>query len=82
MKKNDSALIILAAVAVVGYFAFKKGGALNQAQTNLNSLRPPTALLNPNFQVIPGVSNELPALPDIGIIAPKLDPTGMQITMY
>jgi hypothetical protein len=44
----------------------------------MSLLTPPPA----GFQKIPGVSDELPSLPDIGIIAPAIDPTGMQITLY
>jgi hypothetical protein len=81
-KKDNTALWLIGAAAVAGYFLFKQGGALNPAQPGLNSLRQPVALNNANFQKIPGVADELPALPDIGIIAPALDPTGMQITLY
>jgi hypothetical protein len=83
MAKKDSTIIwVLAGVAVVGYFAFKKGlVTLPVPGQNLNQIRaqivPPAG-----YQRIPGVASELPDLPDIGIIAPALDPTGMQITLY
>lgn len=84
-RKNDNTILyILAGAAVVGYFAFKKGLLTTQTpppQSSLNSLRaaiPPPA----GLQQIPGVASELPDLPDIGIIAPKLDPTGAQVTLF
>lgn len=79
MKNNNSTLLIVLGAAVVGYLMFRKGGALNQVQ----QINPATGQVPAaGFQKIPGVASELPSLPDIGIIAPSLDPTGMQITMY
>jgi hypothetical protein len=84
-NKDNTTLLIIGAVAVVGYFAFKKGllsaPAPAPPTSNLNQIRaaipPPGGL-----QQIPGVASELPDLPDIGIIAPALDPTGAQVTLF
>jgi len=84
-KKDNTLLFVLAGVAIVGYLAFRKGSALNPGTPvpgqSLNQIR---AAMIPaaGMQNIPGVSDELPDLPDIGIIAPALDPTGMQINFY
>ena len=81
-KKDNTALfLIIGAAAVAGYMYYKKGlTSAVPAQGSLNDLRQSYPAAAP--QVIPGVATELPDMPDIGIIAPKLDPTGMQITLY
>lgn len=83
MQKNQSTtLIILAAVAVAGYFAFKKGGILNKtpapapAQLPVSSF-PPAQFVSPS-----GIAVELPTAQDVNIYAPALDPTGNSLQLF
>lgn len=80
-KDNTAVMLLIGAAAVVGYLYYKKGlTSAVPVQGSLNNLRQSYPAAVP--QVIPGVASELPSFPDIGIIAPALDPTGMQITLY
>jgi hypothetical protein len=82
-KKNETTVLILAAVAVAGYFAFKKG--LFSPAIAAPAVQPGTAMLPPPNYAIQdphSVAVELPTFKEIGIYAPALDPTGRSITLY
>lgn len=85
-KNNNTTLWVLGAVAVVGYLAFRQGGALNHLiNPAAGSQNPVLALPNAPVaqkQVIPGVVDDLPNIGDIGQYFPTLDSTGMQIQLY
>lgn len=81
MKKDNSLLWILGAVAVAGYFAFRSGGFLNK-HTQLMpaaqpSPQPAPAMSNPN-----DISVDIPTAADVGIYIPTLDPTGNSIQIF
>lgn len=73
-KKDETILYLAVAAAVVGYLVFKKGGALNLTPI-------PTAVTSANasYSSPAGIAIEQPTLRDLNVIAPQLDPTGMQI---
>lgn len=68
--------LVLGAVAVVGYLYYKK--SLSAPATG--ALPSPTTIPGlGQLQTPAGIATEQPSAADIGIIAPALDPTGMQI---
>lgn len=74
-KDNTTLFLVLGVAAVVGYLYYKKSfttvpGALPSPTTipGLGQLQTPA-----------GIATELPGAADIGVIAPAIDPTGMQI---
>jgi hypothetical protein len=75
-KKNNTTLfLILGAAAVVGYLYYKKSLTTPVVSTDPRTLIPGVGQL----QTPVGIATEQPSASDIGIIAPALDPTGMQI---
>jgi hypothetical protein len=83
-KKNENTLLILAGVALVGYFAFKNGLFTHPAAVAAPAVQPGAALLPPSYAVQDPhqIAIEQPAPDVIGIYAPNLDPTGRSITLY
>jgi hypothetical protein len=83
MRKNDNtALWIIGAVAVAGYFAFRSGGFLNKSTvTTAPALPnyPAPQFSNPNDI---GIATELPHAPDLGIYMPTVDLTGQSIQLF
>ena len=80
-KKENTTLLIVGALAVVGYLAFRSGGFLNRGPVTLATPAPaPTPQLsNPNDI---GIVTTLPSAPDLGIYIPQVDPTGMSIQLF
>lgn len=81
-KKENTTLLVVGALAVVGYFAFRSGGFLNKpaaiAQPQPGAA-PAPQLSNPNDI---GIVTTLPSVRDIGIYIPQVDPTGMSIQLF
>lgn len=83
-KKENTTLLIVGALAVVGYMAFRSGGFLNKGFTAATPLPVPSPAPVPQFSnpMDIGIATELPSAPDVGIYVPKLDPTGMSIQLF
>ena len=86
-KKTDSTLLIVGALAVVGYFAFRSGGFLNKTPVAVNpltgaALPAPQPGSAPQLSSPAGIALELPSPADIGVYAPALDPTGNSLQLF
>jgi hypothetical protein len=83
-KKETNTLLILGAVAVAGYLAFRSGGFLNNkpaiAMPTPSGGTPIPRFSNPNDIGIYPVDIPKPA--DIGIYVPTLDPTGQSLQLF
>lgn len=91
-KKENTTLLIVGALAVVGYFAFRSGGFLSPVSTQRDPLTgallpkgqtptpaPMPQLSNPNDI---GIVDTMPNINDLGIYVPQVDPTGMSIQLF
>ena len=75
-KNNNTVLLIVGAVAVIGYLYYKKGLASGKpAAPPVTSL--PMAPFNPT-----GIALEQPSQSDINVYAPSLDPTGQSLQLF
>lgn len=80
--KNDNTLFIVAALAVVGYIAFKKGLIPGMKPASAAPVVALPGSTTGGLQSVQSVAQELPSFSDIGLIVPKVDPTGEQLNFY
>lgn len=75
-KNNNTVLLVVGAVAVIGYLYYKKGLTSGKtAAPPVTSL--PMAPFNPA-----GIALEQPSQADIGVYTPSLDPTGQSLQLF
>jgi hypothetical protein len=79
-KKDNNTLLLVAGLAIAGYFAYKNGLLSKFLPASGASLIASPSASGANSAA--GIALETPSKTDIGVIVPNLDPTGMTLQFF